>query len=118
MHYQDAAKYVTNIGQPVIFGLAAVSKKWYDGLPADLQQVIDKAGVEAMAEVDPQTVEIDARADKGWVASGGELIDLPPDEQASMLQTMASVAADVSKTKPTLSAAYQIVAAAAQRVKK
>ena len=34
MHYQDAAKYVTNIGQPVIFGLAAVSKKWYDGLPA------------------------------------------------------------------------------------
>jgi TRAP-type transport system periplasmic protein len=118
MHYQDAAKYVTNIGQPVIFGLAAVSKKWYDGLPADLQQVIDKAAVEAMAEVDPQTVEIDARADKGWVASGGELIDLPPDEQASMLKTMASVAADVSKTKPTLSAAYQIVAEAAQRVKK
>jgi hypothetical protein len=71
-----------------------------------------------MAEVDPQTVEIDARADKGWVASGGELIDLPPDEQASMLKTMASVAADVSKTKPTLSAAYQIVAEAAQRVKK
>src|SRR5579862_6822038 len=102
---------VTNIGQPVIFGLAAVSKKWYDGLPADLQQVIDKAAVEAMAEVDPQTVEIDARADKGWVASGGELIDLPPDEQASMLKTMASVAADVSKSKPTLSAAYQIVAA-------
>jgi len=118
MHYQDAAKYVTNIGQPVIFGLAAVSKKWYDGLPADLQQVIDKAAVEAMAEVDPQTVEIDARADKGWVASGGELIDLPPDEQASMLNTMASVAADVSKTKPALGAAYQIVAAAAQRVKK
>jgi TRAP-type C4-dicarboxylate transport system substrate-binding protein len=118
MHYQDAAKYVTNIGQPVIFGLAAVSKKWYDGLPPDLQQVVDKAAVEAMAEVDPQTVEIDARADKGWVASGGELIDLPPDEQASMLKTMASVAEDVSKTKPTLSAAYQIVAAAAQRVKK
>ena len=118
MHYVDAAKYVTNIGQPVIFGLAAVSKKWYDGLPPDLQQVIDKAAVEAMTEVDPQTVEIDARADKGWVASGGELIDLPADEQASMLKTMASVAADVSKTKPTLSAAYQIVAEAAQRVKK
>ena len=44
MHYQDAAKYVTNIGQPVIFGLAAVSKKWYDGLPADLQQVHRQGG--------------------------------------------------------------------------
>jgi len=117
MHYQDAAKYVTNIGQPVIFGLAAVSKKWYDGLPADLQQVIDKAAVEAMTQVDPQTVAIDAHADKAWVASGGELIDLPADEQASMLQTLSSVAADVSKTKPAVSAAYQIVAAAAARVK-
>jgi len=117
MHYQDAAKFVTNIGQPVIFGLAAVSKKWYDGLPADLQRVIDKAAVEAMTQVDPQTVEIDAHADKAWVASGGELIDLPADEQASMLKTLSSVAADVSKTKPAVSAAYQIVAAAAARVK-
>ena len=118
MHYSDAAKYVTNIGQPVIFGYAAVSKKWYDGLPPDLQQIVDKAAVEAMDEVDPQTVEIDDRADKAWVAGGGELIDLPPDEQASMLKTFSSVAEDVSKTKPDLSTAYQIVAAAAQRVKK
>ncbi len=118
MHYQDAAKYVTNIGQPVIFGFAAVSKKWYDGLPADLQQIIDKAAVEAMVQVDPQTVEIDDHADKAWVASGGELIDLPPDEQASMLKTFSSVAADVSKTKPAVSAAYQTVAEAAARVKK
>jgi TRAP-type C4-dicarboxylate transport system substrate-binding protein len=117
MHYVDAAKYVTNIGQPVIFGYAAVSKKWYDGLPADLQQVIDKAAATAMTQVNPQTVEIDASADKRWVDSGGELIDLPADEQASMLKTLASVAEDVSKTKPAVSAAYQIVAAAAQRTK-
>jgi TRAP-type C4-dicarboxylate transport system substrate-binding protein len=117
MHYQDAAKFVTNIGQPVIFGYAAVSKKWYDGLPADLQQIVDKAAVEAMTEVDPQTVAIDDHADKAWVASGGELIDLPPDEQASMLKTFSSVAADVSKTKPAVSAAYQIVEAAGQRAR-
>jgi TRAP-type C4-dicarboxylate transport system substrate-binding protein len=117
MHYQDAAKFVTNIGQPVIFGYAAVSKKWYDALPADLQQIIDKAAVAAMSEVDPQTVAIDDHADKAWVASGGELIDLPPDEQAAMLKTFSSVAADVSKTKPAVSAAYQIVEAAGQRAR-
>jgi TRAP-type C4-dicarboxylate transport system substrate-binding protein len=117
MHYVDAAKYVTNIGQPVIFGYAAVSKKWYDALPADLQQVIDKDAAIAMTQVNPQTVEIDANADKRWVDSGGELIDLPADEQASMLKTLSSVAEDVSKTKPAVSAAYQIVAAAAQRTK-
>ena len=47
MHYGDAAKSVTDIGQPVVFGLAAVSKKWYDSLPADLQQILDKAGADA-----------------------------------------------------------------------
>jgi TRAP-type C4-dicarboxylate transport system substrate-binding protein len=117
MHYVDAAKYVTNIGQPVIFGYAAVSKKWYDALPADLQQVIDKDAATAMTQVNPQTVEIDANADKRWVDGGGELIDLPADEQTSMLKTLSSVAEDVSKTKPAVSAAYQIVAAAAQRTK-
>ena len=117
MHYVDAAKYVTNIGQPVIFGYAAVSKKWYDSLPADLQQVIDKDAATAMTQVNPQTVEIDANADKRWVDGGGELIDLPADEQSAMLKTLSSVAEDVSKTKPAVSAAYQIVAAAAQRTK-
>jgi TRAP-type C4-dicarboxylate transport system substrate-binding protein len=117
MHYVDAAKYVTNIGQPVIFGYAAVSKKWYDALPTDLQQVIDKDAATAMTQVNPQTVEIGANADKRWVDGGGELIDLPADEQTSMLKTLSSVAEDVSKTKPAVSAAYQIVAAAAQRTK-
>jgi TRAP-type C4-dicarboxylate transport system substrate-binding protein len=117
MHYQDAAKYVTNIGQPVIFGLAAVSKKWYDTLPADLQQIIDKDAAAASIEVNPQTVEIDARADKGWVDNGGELIDLPADEQAAMLKTLASVGEDVSKAKPAVSAAYKVVTAAAARTK-
>jgi hypothetical protein len=42
---------------------------------------------------------------------------LPPDEQASMLKTFSSVAADVSKTKPAVSAAYQIVQAAGQRAR-
>ena len=42
MHFQDAAKYVTEIGQPAIFGIVEISKKWYDGLPADLQEIVDR----------------------------------------------------------------------------
>ena len=78
MHYQDAAKYVTDIGQPVAFEIATVSKKWYDGLPADLQQIIDKDAAAANLQVNPETVDIVARANKTWTDNGGELITLPP----------------------------------------
>jgi TRAP-type C4-dicarboxylate transport system substrate-binding protein len=115
MHYQQAAKYVTETGQPAIFGIVEISKKWYDALPADLRQIIDRdAAAEALA-IDPQTVAINERARNSWLEAGGELISLPGDEQSSMLQTLASVGADVSKTKPQLSAAYQVVTEAAQR---
>jgi TRAP-type transport system periplasmic protein len=41
-HYQDAAKYATETGQPAIFAIIEISRKWYDTLPPDLQQVIDQ----------------------------------------------------------------------------
>ncbi len=45
MHYLDAAKYVTETGQPAIFGIAELSRKWYASLPPDLQQIVDKDAV-------------------------------------------------------------------------
>ncbi len=117
LHYIDAAKYITDTGQPVVFGLAEVSKKWYDALPADLQQIVDRDAAAAAVGVNPKAAEIITRADKSWIASGGEIIKLPPDEQAAMLKTLASVGEDVSKTKPQVSAAYKIVTEAAQRTR-
>jgi TRAP-type transport system periplasmic protein len=117
LHYQDAAKYITDIGQPVVFGLAEISKKWYDSLPADLRQIIDKDAAAAVVAVNPQAAEIITKADKGWTDTGGEIIKLPPDEQAAMLKTLASVGEDVSKSKPAVSAAYKIVTDAAKRTR-
>src|SRR6516164_1094304 len=42
MHFQDAAKYVTDTGQPAIFLIVEISSRWYDTLPTDLQKIIDK----------------------------------------------------------------------------
>jgi hypothetical protein len=42
------------------------------------------------------------------------LIALPADEQAALLRSLASVGADVSKTKPLLAAAYKTVSDAAK----
>jgi len=115
MHFQDTSKYVTETGQPAVYAIAEVSKTWYDSLPADLQKLIDDDAAKAQAEIGPVATEIVNKARKGWVDSGGELISLPPDEQAEMMKTFTSVGADVSKTKPLLNDGYKVVTEAAQR---
>ncbi len=117
MHYQSAAKYVTETGQAAIFGIVEISKKWYDALPADLQQIVDKDAAAQAVAIHPQAVAIDEAARKAWLQGGGELLALPADEQAALLNTLASVGVDVSKSKPELSAAYQVVTDAAQRTR-
>jgi TRAP-type transport system periplasmic protein len=116
-HYQDAAKYVTDTGQPSIFAIIEVSKKWYDTLPPDLQQIIDQTASKESVAINPQAAEITENSRKLWTDTGGELISLPPDEQASLLKLLSSVGADVSKEKPRLADAYKIVSEAAARIR-
>ncbi len=116
-HYQDAAKYAVETGQPAIFAIAEVSKKWYDALPPDLQQIIDHTAAAESVAINPQATEITENSRKLWTATGGELIELPPDEQASYLELLSNVAAEVSKAKPQLGEAYQIVSQAAARLR-
>jgi TRAP-type transport system periplasmic protein len=116
-HYQDAAKYATETGQPAIFAIVEISKKWYDTLPPDLQQIIDQTGATESVAVNPQAAEITDNSRKVWTDGGGELISLPAEEQAQYLTLVSSVGEDVSKEKPALSDAYKIVAAAAARIR-
>src|ERR1700685_2112772 len=44
LHFGDAAKYVTEANTPAIFIILEVSQKWYDSLPKDLQDIVDRAG--------------------------------------------------------------------------
>jgi TRAP-type C4-dicarboxylate transport system substrate-binding protein len=117
MHFFDAAKYITLTHQPAIFVIAEVNKKWYDALPADLQAIVDRDGAEQSVAMGPQAIDLVSNARKVWLAHGGELIALPPDEQSAMLKTLAGVGHDVASKNPTLAAAYQIVTDAAQRAK-
>jgi TRAP-type transport system periplasmic protein len=117
MHFFDASKYVTMTHQPAIFIIVEVNRKWYDALPADLQQIVERDAAQQSVAINPQAIEIVERALKGWTDHGGELIDLPADEQAQMLKTVSSVGEDVSKSNPSLHAAYQLVTEAAERLK-
>ena len=65
--------------------------------------------------INPAAVDLFNKARKAWTAKGGELISLPANEQAKMMQMLSSVGEDVSKSKPAVRAAYEIVTAAAKR---
>jgi TRAP-type C4-dicarboxylate transport system substrate-binding protein len=115
MHFQDAAKFVTETGQPAIFGIAELSKKWYEGLPPDLQDIVNRGASSESVAINAWVVDFNAKTRQDWIAGGGELISLPPDEQSAMLSALGSVGEDVSMTKAELHAAYHIVTEAAQR---
>jgi TRAP-type transport system periplasmic protein len=117
MHFNDAAKYVTETGQPAVYVIAEVNKAWYDALPPDLQKIIDDDAAAGQTAIAPVAHEIVEKSRKGWVDTGGELISLPPDEQASYMKTSLDAAAEVSKAKPELEAAFKIVAAGAARTR-
>jgi len=117
LHFIDAAKFVTETNQPAIFIIIDVSQKWYDSLPKDLQEVVDRAGVEVSSSINPVAIKMYQEQRKDWTNNGGELISLPQDEQANMMHMLTSVGEDVSKSKPALHDAYEVVSDAAKRTR-
>jgi TRAP-type C4-dicarboxylate transport system substrate-binding protein len=117
LHFGDAAKYITETNSPAIFIILEVSQKWYDSLPKDLQEIVDRDGAAVSKSIEATASKMYQEQRKAWVDAGGELISLPREEQASMMASLSSVGEDVSKPKPALHEAYQIVTDAAKRTR-
>lgn len=117
MHFHDAAKYVVETNQPAIFIIFEVSQKWYDSLPKDLQQIIDRDGLSVSQAINAPALKMYLEQREAWVTNGGELISLPKDEQAEMMRMLSSVGDDVSRPKPALREAYQVILNAAQQTR-
>jgi TRAP-type transport system periplasmic protein len=117
MKMYDAAKYITETGQPFIFSMAFISKKWFDTLPSDLQAIIDADAGKAAVEVLPWAADFYESQRKVW-SEHGELISLPADEQAEMMKSLTDVGAEVAKRKPELEKAYNVFVEVAKRTAK
>ncbi|MGB6730260.1 MAG: TRAP transporter substrate-binding protein, partial [Xanthobacteraceae bacterium] len=53
LHYIDAAKYVTETDQPYVSSIAVLSKKWFDGLPPDLQKIVHDDAAKVSTDIVP-----------------------------------------------------------------
>ena len=117
LKFQGAAKYITLTRHASIFLVAECSKKWLDSLPEDLRQIVDRVGARESKAFAPTARDLAAKARKNWTDGGGELIELPAAEHAEMVKTLASVGADVAKSKPKIDEAYKLITGAVARLK-
>lgn len=117
MKFFDAAKSVTEIHPGIVVSTIVVNRKWFDSLPADLQRAIDEAG----AAVDKGSFQVAAgiidRANKGWVANGGKLIQLPPAEQAKMMGELRTLGSNLLSQNPAVKAEYEELLKVVDRTK-
>jgi len=117
MMYFDAAKYITETNHNYIFSVAELSRKWFEGLPPDLQKILLDDSQKEAVKINPWAMQFFEQQKKVWLDKGGELIELPPDERASMMESLSSVGEDLSKSKPDLHQAYEALVAAVNRTK-
>jgi TRAP-type C4-dicarboxylate transport system substrate-binding protein len=115
LQYQDAAKYATETRQSYIFSIAMLSRRWFDGLPVDLQTQVMAAAKQAETEVQPWVLAFVAAQRKVWTDTGGELIALPDTDKADILTKLATVGDDIVKTKPVLQPLWNQMIATAKR---
>jgi TRAP-type C4-dicarboxylate transport system substrate-binding protein len=113
--YYDTAKYANETGNAFVFTLAALSKRWFDTLPADLQAMVLAAAQEAGTTMGPWQDDFLARQRKTWVDKGGELDVLSPADRTEMMAKLGSVGDDIVKTKPDLKPLWDLLAATAKR---
>ena len=65
LHYLDAAKYVSQIGQPFVSTIAVMNKKWLEALPPDLQKIVRDDAAATSKDLVPFINEFSRRADQG-----------------------------------------------------
>jgi len=88
--------------------MVETSKRWFDALPKDLQEIIDRDAAAESAAINPFAAGLWAKARKSWVDGGGELIGCRRGS-AAMMTTLSNVGEDIAKTRPQLYEAYKVV---------
>jgi TRAP-type C4-dicarboxylate transport system substrate-binding protein len=117
LHYVDAAKYVIESNQPYVNVVIVMNKKWVEALPPDLQKIIRDDATAVSKDIVPFVTDFFAVQRKEWTDKGGEMTELPADEEASFVAKISSIGNDLSQSKPDLNRAVKLVFESAARNK-
>jgi TRAP-type C4-dicarboxylate transport system substrate-binding protein len=115
LQYYDSAKYMTETGHAYIYSAAFLSKRWFDGLPRDLQAIVMTTSKQMGEEVIPWGSDFLVRQRKNWVDKGGEMITLSAGDYKELMQRTSTIGDDIVKTKPELKPLWDLLIAASKR---
>jgi TRAP-type C4-dicarboxylate transport system substrate-binding protein len=105
--YYDVAKYVTALNFAQIISIDVVNETWFQSQPKDVQEAIRASGRDAEKAVLPWGIENVKKTDAAWLANKGEILTLPPNEQAAMMASFKKIGADILGQKPEVKAEFE-----------
>ena len=90
--YHDVAKYHANTDHYFITSIGAVSKKWLDGLPAEVQKIVLEEGRAVQAELLEWTKNFYQTGVKTWKEkTGAGWIELTPEQRSAFRARLEGV---------------------------
>ncbi len=115
--FYDAAPYIIETNHSYVTSIATLSKRWFDGLPADLQKIVMDNAARTTSELYPWIAKTLEEQRGVWTAGGGKFTDLPEAERTAMMANLVKVSEQVFASDPELNAVYRELSAAANRNK-
>jgi TRAP-type C4-dicarboxylate transport system substrate-binding protein len=99
--YFDIVKYYTNTNHYFITSIATVSKRWFDGLPADIQKIVVEETRAIQAEILAWGKDFNRAAVAIWKDKTKDgLVELTPEQRATFRSRMEGVDVKVAQDVP------------------
>ena len=118
LKFQSVAKNVLKSGESVICVPKMASKRWLEGLPADLRTIILEEAVRAEDANLAYSIDLLAKTYDIWKSTGGVINEFSAAEKAEFRRRIQTVPDEVFKDAPLVKSAYETLKAAAVRARK
>ncbi|MBI1201341.1 MAG: hypothetical protein GC182_02400 [Rhodopseudomonas sp.] len=113
--YYDLAKGMTRLPGSYLIVPVMANKAFLKSLGPELEKAVREEAFKAQQKVEAFDRDDIQKTFGVWKAHGGEIIELPADQQADYLKQVESVLPALMKSSPNLQADYEFLHAAAAR---
>ena len=113
--YYNVAKHIFRPKESMICPLKLASKRWFDALSKDEQQLVQDVATEANAATVKFSVGFAEKAYGIWKKNGGTITELSPEKQAEFRKMLAPIGEKVVAGDPAMKEVYDALKAASER---